>query len=101
KRNLHLHMLAGFEALDGLAGVHLCRCGQDHGIQARLPEAFGEITRVMRDAELLRHLTRGFLVAAGECDHLDARNVADRLQVLDAEGTLPSQTYFHLVYLER
>ncbi len=101
QRNLHLHMLAGPQALDGLLRMHLRGRGEDHRRKSRLLETCGEIPGVVRDAELLRHFPGGFLVAAGDRDDFDPRNLLDGLQMLDAEGALSCQTYFHEMNLEQ
>ncbi len=101
QRDFHLHMLAGFQALDGLLRMHLRGRGEDHRIEAGLLEALGKIAGVMRNAEFLRDFPGGFLVATGERDDLDAGNLLDGLQMLDAERALSCQTYFHGMNLER
>ena len=94
-RDFDHHVLAGLQALYGLRGVHLGRRRQQHGVQAWLLQALCQVARVMRDAEFLCHFPGGLLVAAGQRDDLDAGDVADRLEMLDAKGALTCQTYFH------
>ena len=94
-RDLNHHVLAGTQGLDSLRGMHLRRRGQQHGLKARLLEAFADITRVVRDVELTRHLGRGLLVTTGQGDDLDAGDIGHSLQMLDAEGALSCQTDLH------
>jgi hypothetical protein len=94
-RDFDHHVLAGAHALDRLRRMHLGRCREQHRLEARLPEALGEIARVVRNAELLRDLARGLRVAPGQRDHLDAGDLLDGFQMLDAEGALTCQTHFH------
>ena len=58
-RDLDLHVLAGVHALDGLGGMHLRGRGEQHGVEARLLQALGEVARPVRDAELLCDFLRG------------------------------------------
>ncbi len=62
--NLDLHMLAGAHAQLSLRRVHPSGRRQDHGFQARLLQALGEIARKMRDMEFLGHLFRRDLIPA-------------------------------------
>ncbi len=60
-RDLDLHVLARAHALDGLRSMHLRRRGEDHRLEAWLPEALGQVAGAVRNGELARHFLRGLL----------------------------------------
>ena len=61
--------------------------------------ALAEIAGPMRDLPLLGDFLGAGGTAAGERDHLDAGDVLDRLEMLDAEGALAGERDFHVLCL--
>ena len=93
QRNLHLHMLAGAQAGQGLAGVHLGGGAEDDRIHLGQGQAVGQVGRDMADAVLGRHFLRLVQLAADDRDHLHAVDVSDAIDVLDAEGASTGQRH--------
>ncbi len=79
----------------GLLGVHLGGRCQDHGFQAGLFQAFGQIAGEMGNLVFPGYFLRRGLIAARERDHFDAGDFGDGVQVLDAEGALSGETDLH------
>ena len=94
QRNFHLHMFAGFQAGDGLRGVHLRGRAQDDGVEFRQSQAVSQLGGDVLDAVLASHFLRLFQVTANQRDHLHAVNVFDAVQMLDAEGAGAGECYF-------
>ena len=94
ERDLDLHVLAGPHALDGLRGVQLRRCRQDHGVDAGPVERLGELRGDVRDAEFRGNFARLLERAADQRDDLDAADDLDRLQVLLAKAPAPARMIF-------
>ncbi|MNT72055.1 hypothetical protein D3C72_2106200 [compost metagenome] len=86
QRDLDLHVLARFQAGDGLPGVHLRGRAQDHGIHFLDGQAVLQLGGDMLDAVLVGHFLGLGQVAADEGDDFDAVDVFNTVQVLDAEG---------------
>ena len=94
-------MLAGLEALQRLLGVHLRRRGEDHRVESRNFQAFGEIGRDVADAVLRRRLFRLVEIAPDERDRLDPVDQFDRIEMLEAEGAGAGQRDFDRLGHER
>ena len=94
ERNLHLHVLARLEALDRLRGVHFRRRRENHRVEPRKFEAFGEIGRHMADAIFRRSLLRLVELAPDERYRLDPVDRLDRVEMLEAEGAGAGQRDF-------
>ena len=86
ERNLDLHMLAGFHALQRLRGVHLGRRRQNDGVELRELEAVGKIGRHVTDAVIGRGLLRLVELAADQRDDFDPVDQLDPVEMLEAEG---------------
>jgi hypothetical protein len=65
---------------------------------AGLGQAFLELRRPVRDAELLRDFGGGIRAAARQCDDLDAVDFLDGFDVFDAEGALAGDADFHVPF---
>ena len=91
ERNLDLHMLAGFQTLQRLRGVHLGRRRQNHRVEAGKLEAVGEIGGDVSDAVFGRGLLRLVELASDERNHLDPVDQFDAVEMLEAEGAGPRQ----------
>ena len=65
-RDLHLHMLAGLQALNRLAGVHVGGGGEDGRLDARLFQRLAQVGGPVRDSVLLGHLAGRIRRAAGK-----------------------------------
>ena len=98
QRNLHLHMLAGAQALQRLCGMHLRRGAENRGIHARLRKRFGELGRGVAHAVFRRGGTGGFKIAAHQRHHLDAADELDGVEVFLAECTGAGKNDFHQVF---
>ena len=79
-------MLAGFEALKRLRGVHLRRRREDDRVEPRNLEGLGEIGRDVADSIFRRRLLGLVELAPDERDRLDPVDRLDRVEVLQAEG---------------
>ena len=88
-------VLAGAHALLALFRVHRRGRGEDHRFEAGLLQAFGEIGGPVRNLETLGDFLGRAGTAARESDNLDARNIAESLDMLHAKRALPSDAYFH------
>ena len=86
ERNLHLDVLARFQALDRLRGVHLGRRRENDGVEAGQFQAVGEVGRHVSDAVFGRGLSRLVELAADERNHLDPVDQLDAVEMLEAEG---------------
>src|SRR5690606_4964531 len=94
KRYFHLHVLAGAQAGERLARMDRRRGREDDRIDIVPREALGEIGGDVADAVLLGH-PAGRLQGAPDQGHdLDAVDVADRVQMLGAEGSRSGKTDF-------
>ena len=93
QRNLALHMLAGFQAGDGLRRVHLGRCAQDHRVDLGSGQAVGQIDAGVCDAVLGRNFAGLAQIAADQRDDFDAVDVLDSFDVLDAKSAGTGQRH--------
>jgi len=87
-------VFAGLQALRGLRGMHLRGGAQDDGVDFGQRQAIGQIGGHVRDAVLACHLFGRLAPAADQGHHLHAVDVANAVQVLDAEGTGAGQRHF-------
>ena len=94
ERDLDLHVLARLRHAIACARVQLRGRGEDHRVDVRAREALGEVGRHVADAELARDLLRRLERAADERDDLDAVDLRERFEVLDAEGAGAGEAIF-------
>jgi hypothetical protein len=69
QRDFHLHVLARFEAGNGLAGVHLRGRAQDHRVQLLDGQAVGQVGGDVRDAVFRGDFPGLVQLAADQRDH--------------------------------
>ena len=98
-RDFDQHMLAGAHHLFALREVHLGRRGEDHRVGTL--DAFGKVARVVRNAVLLGNFCSRVLITADKRRDFNAIDTLERIQVLLAEGTLPSYANLHYLLENR
>jgi hypothetical protein len=89
-----LHVLASPQASQGLAGVHLGRCTQDHGIDFFQSQGLVQVGGDMTNAVFVSHLFGFSELAPDQGDDFNAVNIFDAVQVFDTEGTSASKGDF-------
>lgn len=94
QRNFHLHMLARAHRLLRLIGMHLRGRAEDHSIEFLDLQALLQIVGDVRNAVLVRHLLRLRQVAADERNHLHVLDVANAIEMLDAERACAGECHF-------
>jgi hypothetical protein len=86
ERDLHLHVLARFHALDRLLCVQLRGRTENHGAHVRLRERFAQLRRGMRDAVLLRDFLRRSDLPTDDRGDLDTVDLFQSVEMLLSEG---------------
>ena len=79
--------LPASQALYGLRGVHLRRRRENDRVEVRQLQGVGEVGRGVADAIFRRRFLRLVELASNERDDLDARDILDGVEMLQAEGS--------------
>ena len=93
KRNLHLHMFASLQAVDGLRSMHLRGVAQDDGVHLLERQAVREVGGDLGDAVFGGHFFRALQIAADQGYDLHAFDILGVVQVFDAEGASASASH--------
>ena len=94
-RDLDEAVLARPQHLRRLGGMELRRRGEDHCLDPRLCEPFGEVERPVRDPAFGGQLLGVGGVAADERDHLDPVDAGDAVEMSPADSALSGDTDLH------